>query len=166
MSVKPTREQLQTKIDRAHAARIKAEQFIDAGGDLDSKDAVPIGMELSLAANELSSDFGQPFLKDPPVPENTHQDPNAETISRLVARASFLLNAYHAECNKSAASRETEFWRGNLSGFRYVVGEICGQDIIHEALENARKNTGLEIPPKGVLDSDGKFLGADSDAGF
>ena len=40
MSDKPTRrEHLQAKIDRAHAARIKAEQFIDAEEDLNSREA-------------------------------------------------------------------------------------------------------------------------------
>lgn len=64
MSDKPTRrEQLQIKIDRLHTARIKAEQFIDAKGDLDSTEAVLIGAELVLAAKELASEFGRTFLK-------------------------------------------------------------------------------------------------------
>jgi len=33
------RKQLQAKIDRAHAVRIKAEQFIGAGGELNSQEA-------------------------------------------------------------------------------------------------------------------------------
>jgi hypothetical protein len=64
MSEKATREQLQAKIDRVHQARIKAEQFIDAGKDLNSKEALPIGLELSLAADELAAEFGHPTLKD------------------------------------------------------------------------------------------------------
>jgi hypothetical protein len=65
VSDKPTRrEQLQVKIDRVHAARIKAEQFIDTGGDLDSTGAVLIGAELVLAANELASEFGRTFLEN------------------------------------------------------------------------------------------------------
>jgi hypothetical protein len=65
MSEKPTRkEELQAKIDRVHGARLKAEQFILAGRDLNSMEAVPIGAELSLAANELASEFGHPTLKD------------------------------------------------------------------------------------------------------
>ena len=81
-------------------------------------------------------------------------------------KTSFLLANYHAECEKNAASRETEFWRGNLSGFRFAVAEIYGEDVIHEILEDARKNTGHGIPPGGRLDSDGKFLGPDSEADF
>jgi hypothetical protein len=64
MSQKLTREQLQVKIDRVHEARMKAEQFIHAGGDLNSKGALAIGMELSLASDDLASDFGHLTLKD------------------------------------------------------------------------------------------------------
>lgn len=96
----------------------------------------------------------------------THRSPNAKTLDHLVKQSSFLLKTYHAECHKNAASRETEFWRGNLSGFRYAVGEIYGGDVIHGILEDVRKNTCLDIPPIGELDSKGKFLGTDSDADF
>jgi len=96
----------------------------------------------------------------------TRRNPNADTVVHLLEKATVLLANYHAECEKNAASRETEFWRGNLSGFRFAVGEIYGEDVIHGVLEDARKNTGLGIPPSGKLDSDGKFLGADSEANF
>jgi hypothetical protein len=96
----------------------------------------------------------------------THRSPNVKTISHLVGQGSFLLKTYHAECDKNAASRETEFWRGKLSGFRYAVGEIYGRNVIHEILEDVRKNTGLDIPPIGELDSKGMFLGTESDADF
>ena len=53
-----TTQQLQVKSDRVHEARMKAEHFINAGGDLKSKEAVLIGMELSLAADDLAAEFG------------------------------------------------------------------------------------------------------------
>jgi len=100
------------------------------------------------------------------VKNMTRRSPNATTIGHLVEQASFLLVSYHVEFDKSAASRETEFWRGNTSGFRYAVREIYGSDAIDGVLEDVRKNTGLEIPPIGKLDSEGKFLGPDSEADF
>jgi hypothetical protein len=100
------------------------------------------------------------------VEDMTRRNPNAETIGHLAAKASFLLKTYHAECHRSAASRETEFWRGNISGFRYAIGEIYGHDVIHGVLLDVRKNTGLEVPPIGELDSEGKFLGVDPEADF
>ena len=65
MKEKTAREQLQAKLDRVHGARMKAEQFIDAGGDLHSKQAVPIGRELNLAANDLVAEFPPSTPKDP-----------------------------------------------------------------------------------------------------
>jgi hypothetical protein len=96
----------------------------------------------------------------------TRRGPNVETIAHLVDQSSFSLTTYHAECGKNAASRETEFWRGNISGFRYAVGEIYGREVIHGVLEDVRTNTGLEIPHVGELDAQGKFLGPDSEADF
>jgi hypothetical protein len=96
----------------------------------------------------------------------TRRNPNVDTLGHLLAEASFLLTSYHSECERNAASRETEFWRGNLSGFRFAVGEIYGDAVIHTVLEQARKNTGFGIPPAGRLDSHGKFLGADAEANF
>jgi hypothetical protein len=65
MKEKTARGQLQAKIDRVHGARIMVERFIDAGGDLHSKQAVPIGRELSLAANDLVAEFPPSTPKDP-----------------------------------------------------------------------------------------------------
>jgi hypothetical protein len=75
LSDKPTRrEHLQAKIDRAHAARIKAEQFIDAEGDLNSWEAGAIGVELILAAHELAREFGpnvcERHLTRPAIPDS------------------------------------------------------------------------------------------------
>jgi hypothetical protein len=64
MSEKPTREQNQVMIDRVHKARMNAEQFIHAGGDLNSEEALAIGMQLNLASDDLASDFGHLTLKD------------------------------------------------------------------------------------------------------
>jgi len=42
---------------------MKAEHFIEAGEDLNSKEAVLIGMELSLAADDLAAEFGHLTLR-------------------------------------------------------------------------------------------------------
>jgi len=65
MSHTPTkRKELQNKIDRVHEARLKAEHFIDSGGDLKSQEAVQVGMELSLSADDLAGEFGHLTLRD------------------------------------------------------------------------------------------------------
>jgi hypothetical protein len=53
----------QVKVNRAHAARIKAEEFVAAGGDLKSIDAVPLSIEMIEAWNDLSIEFGHPTVK-------------------------------------------------------------------------------------------------------
>jgi len=45
-------------------ARIAAAEFVEKGGDLSSKEAVPIELELLNAFNEVSTEFGHPMLKD------------------------------------------------------------------------------------------------------
>jgi hypothetical protein len=52
------------KVNRAHAARIKAEEFVAAGGDLQSSEAEPIGREMLAAWDDLTSEFGNPILRD------------------------------------------------------------------------------------------------------
>ena len=53
-----SKDRLQAKIERIHAARIKVEAFVAAGGDLKSEEAGPIGLELSEGVNELLMEFG------------------------------------------------------------------------------------------------------------
>jgi hypothetical protein len=54
---------LQEKTERLRVAREKAEAFIAAGGDIKSSEAVPLGMELVLAANEVGIELGYNILK-------------------------------------------------------------------------------------------------------
>ena len=51
------------KTERLRVAREKVEAFIAAGGDLKSPEAVPLGMELVLAANEVGIELGYNILK-------------------------------------------------------------------------------------------------------
>jgi hypothetical protein len=59
-----SKEELRAKIERVHAARMKVEAFVAAGGDLKSADAVPIGMELAGAFSDLFTEFRHPFSAD------------------------------------------------------------------------------------------------------
>jgi hypothetical protein len=54
---------IQEKTARLQAAREKVESFIAAGGDLKSAAAVPLGMELVLAANEVGIELGYNILQ-------------------------------------------------------------------------------------------------------
>ena len=54
---------IQEKTERLAAARQKVEEFVSAGGDLKSKAAVPVGLELVYAFSELAKEFGYEILK-------------------------------------------------------------------------------------------------------
>jgi hypothetical protein len=54
---------IKEKTARLEAARKKVEEFVAAGGDLQSKEAVPVGMELVEACADLAKDFGYEILK-------------------------------------------------------------------------------------------------------
>jgi hypothetical protein len=58
------KEAFMAKVNRAHAARIKAEEFVVAGGDLKSAAALPLSSEMIEAWNELATEFAHPVLKD------------------------------------------------------------------------------------------------------
>jgi hypothetical protein len=59
-----SKEELQAKIGRVHAARMKVEVFVAAGGDLKSAEAVPIGVELTRSYDDLCKEFGQQVLDE------------------------------------------------------------------------------------------------------
>jgi len=64
ISMARNKEEFLTKVNRAHAARIKAEEFVLAGGDLKSEEAAPLGIEMLEAWNDLATEFAHPVLKD------------------------------------------------------------------------------------------------------
>jgi hypothetical protein len=61
------KEKFQAKVNRAHAARIKAEEFVAAGGDLLSDVAVPLCMEMIAAWDDLVTEFRRPVVTTSPT---------------------------------------------------------------------------------------------------
>jgi hypothetical protein len=58
-----SKDKLLAKIERIHAARMKLEAFVEAGGDVKSHDADPIGLELTEGFHELLIEFGSSIQK-------------------------------------------------------------------------------------------------------
>ncbi len=54
---------LKEKTERLRLAKEKVEAFIAAGGNIKSPEAVPLGMELVLAADEVGKELGYNILK-------------------------------------------------------------------------------------------------------
>jgi len=54
---------LKEKTARLAAAKKKVDEFVAAGGDLGSKEAVPVGMEFVQAFADVAKDLGYDVLK-------------------------------------------------------------------------------------------------------
>lgn len=52
------KDEVRAKLERLEVARQKAEAFVAAGGDLKSREAEPVGLELVNAFADLARDFG------------------------------------------------------------------------------------------------------------
>ena len=74
-----------------------------------------------------------------------HLIANAETIDRLVEQSALLLQVFHAECEKDPTGRNTDFLRGNFTGWRSTIHteyHDCAEEIVDRVLIQ----TGLSIP--------------------
>jgi hypothetical protein len=58
-----TKAEWQAKTKRLEAARVRMDQFVAAGGDIQSADVIPLGRELFDTWDDLSTAFGHPTWK-------------------------------------------------------------------------------------------------------
>jgi hypothetical protein len=58
LNMSANKDEVMAKMARLEAARQEAEAFVVAGGDLKSKEAVPLGLELVNAFADLATDLG------------------------------------------------------------------------------------------------------------
>jgi len=82
---------------------------------------------------------------------------NAETINRLVEQGENLLKTYHADYDKDPAGSDTEFVRGELTGWRSTLHTLYrdyGEDVVSRVVTR----THLTIPdgevPSGAAHAD------------
>lgn len=71
---------IQEKTARLKAAREKVEAFVAAGGDLKSREAASLGMELVLAAHEVGVDLGYNILKPAATKRDDFMHPDPASI--------------------------------------------------------------------------------------
>jgi hypothetical protein len=75
------------------------------------------------------------------------RQPTGEELERFASQLAFLLRAYHDACDKDPVSRETEFWRGNISGLRIGIEAFYGNaQAVETVLDRLQQITGLKIP--------------------
>jgi hypothetical protein len=70
---------------------------------------------------------------------------NAETINRLVEQGEALLTTFHAEYEKDPAGVETEFARGEVTGWRTTLHTLY-RDYAEDVVNRVLAKTGLTIP--------------------
>ncbi len=54
---------IQEKTERLEVARRKVQDFVDQGGNLKSPEALPLGLELVRAFDDLAKEFGEGILR-------------------------------------------------------------------------------------------------------
>jgi hypothetical protein len=92
--------------------------------------------------------------------------PTPETVRRIVEQGTMLLQTFHNEYRKEEFGQATEFWRGNLTGWRQTLLSAYGDSAAESIIMEAAKAANLPIPHCGIRDSNGDFMGWDSLAGF
>jgi hypothetical protein len=81
----------------------------------------------------------------------------------LVQYGVFLLKAFHDFRIKDPVSRETEFWRGQIAGWKRSLVTSYGADIAEQIILRAREAAKLPVPHSGTLSPDGSgYEGFDS----
>jgi hypothetical protein len=71
--------------------------------------------------------------------------------------------------SKDPISRETEFWRGKIAGWKRTLATSYGAEIAEQIILRAREAAKLPVPHSGTLAPDGiGYEGFDSfsDVGF
>jgi hypothetical protein len=87
----------------------------------------------------------------------------AKVKNRLVDQGILFLEAFHREFAKNKKSPQTEFCRGEVSGWRQTLRSGYGTAVANEIVELTRRKTNLSIPHCGDPTDDG-YLGLDSGA--
>jgi hypothetical protein len=136
-----TREQWKAKTDRLERARIKAEEFVAAGGDLKSEEAVPLGLEMINACNEVTTLFGHPILKpigEGKISPGAYLQQQITERSRKVAKSNNAAGyvAMWPEAVKEVLARfpnlspsEKAALRGTVEGQIHSMGSRTHQDF-------------------------------------
>jgi|SRR5579859_4042838 len=92
--------------------------------------------------------------------------PTPETVRRLLEQGVNTLTTFHDAYKKDKNSLHTEFWRGNLTGWRHTLVSAYGGAEAENMILEVAKRANLPIPHGGIRDRNGEFIGWDSLAGF
>jgi hypothetical protein len=85
------------------------------------------------------------------------------TSGELVRSGEFWLKAFHESYAKDPVGRETEFWRGQIAGWKRTLVAAYGASTAEKIIFQASEAANLPVPHAGTLSPDGRgYEGFDS----
>jgi hypothetical protein len=85
------------------------------------------------------------------------------TSGELERSGEFWLKVFHDSYSKDPVSRETEFWRGQVAGWKRTLVAAYGASTAEKIILRASEAAKLPVPHAGTLSPDGRgYEGFDS----
>jgi hypothetical protein len=85
------------------------------------------------------------------------------TSGELARSGEFWLKAFHQSYAKDPVGRETEFWRGQIAGWKRTLVAAYGASTAEKIILRASEAANLPVPHAGTLSPDGRgYEGFDS----
>ncbi|MGB9233652.1 MAG: hypothetical protein WCC04_04500 [Terriglobales bacterium] len=85
------------------------------------------------------------------------------TSGELVKSGEFWLKVFHQSYSKDPVGRETEFWRGQIAGWKRTLVAAYGASTAEKIILRASESAKLRVPHSGTLTPDGRgYEGFDS----
>jgi hypothetical protein len=90
---------------------------------------------------------------------------DADEGKRLASYGAALLKRFHEEYEKDPTHRDTEYARGQVTGYRHLLGFIYGRRQTEMIVDAASREAGYTVPHAGPMSEDGEgYFGFDSGA--
>jgi len=93
------------------------------------------------------------------------RQPDADEVKRLASYGALLLKMFHQDYEKDRTHRDTEYARGQVTGYRHLLDFIYGRRQTEMIVVAASREAGYTVPPAGPMTEDGEsYYGFDSGA--
>lgn len=90
---------------------------------------------------------------------------DADEAKRIASYGAELLKRFHQEYEKDPTHRETEYARGQVTGYRRLLAFIFGRRETEMIVDAASREAGYTVPHAGPMTEDGEgYYGFDSGA--
>jgi len=92
------------------------------------------------------------------------QPPALEVKKALVHQGATYLKMFHDAWNRDSKSLDMEYQRGVVTGWRFTLDLLFGENVGGEIADAAAEEINLTIPPAAGVDKNGEWFGSDSRA--